>query len=69
MTASDQAKDVGFKSLVEVSRALGHNKNGHPLVSRQTLINWHRDKPALFDVVLKGVKVKTGLYTAPLSTG
>ena len=66
MSASSKAKDAGFKSLAEVSRALGHNKNGHPLVSRQTLINWHRDKPALFEAVLLGVKAKGS--TAPLST-
>lgn len=53
-TASAAAKKAGFKSLAQVSRMLGVNKNGHPMVSQQTLRNWHRDKPALFGIVIDG---------------
>ncbi len=54
MTASEQAKEAGLKSLAQVSRMMGVNKNGHPMVSQQTLRNWHRDKPELFKVVIAG---------------
>jgi hypothetical protein len=54
MTPSQQAKAAGLKSLSQVRDMLGTNKNGHPMVSLQTLINWHRDKPELFEVVLLG---------------
>jgi len=46
MTASEQAKEAGLKSLAEVTRLTG--------VSKETLSNWQRNKPKLFDVVLKG---------------
>lgn len=46
MTASEQAKAAGLKSLAEVSRLSG--------VSAQTLTNWHQHKPQLFEVVLLG---------------
>lgn len=46
MTPSQQAKTAGLKSLSQVSELSG--------VSVQTLINWHRDKPRLFDIVLLG---------------
>jgi hypothetical protein len=49
MTASQQAKAAGIKSLKQVSEATG--------ASAQTLINWHKHKPKLFAVVLLGVKV------------
>ena len=57
MTPSQQAKSMGFKSLTQVRDHLKLNKNGHPLVSLNTLTNWHRDKPELFRIVLLGVKV------------
>lgn len=46
MTPSQQAKAAGLKSLAELSRVSG--------VSEQTLINWHRDKPVLFNLVCLG---------------
>lgn len=46
MTASQQAKDAGLKNLLQVQQLTGQ--------SAQTLINWHRDKPALFQIVLLG---------------
>ena len=46
MTASEQAKAAGLKSLAEVTRLTG--------VSKETLTNWQRNKPKLFAVVLKG---------------
>jgi hypothetical protein len=49
MTASQQAKAAGLKSLKQVSELTG--------ASAQTLINWHKHKPKLFAVVLLGVKV------------
>ncbi len=46
MTPSQQCKQAGLSSLAEVSNLTG--------VSVQTLINWHRDKPKLFEVVING---------------
>lgn len=46
MTASEQAKAAGLKSLAEVERMSG--------VSFQTLNNWHKSKPQLFAVVVAG---------------
>lgn len=46
LTAAQQAKSVGLKSLSQVSKITG--------VSRQTLENWHQNKPQLFAVVLAG---------------
>ena len=46
MTASKQAKELGLKSLTQVSELTGQ--------SLQTLTNWFNDKPKLFNVVLIG---------------
>lgn len=46
MTASQQAKEAGLPSLLEVSRMTG--------VSFQTLNNWYNNKPKLFAVVVEG---------------
>lgn len=46
MTASQQAKAAGLKSLLQVQKLTKQ--------SAQTLINWHRDKPELFRVVIAG---------------
>lgn len=46
MTPSQQAKEAGLKSLSQVSEMTGQ--------SRQTLVNWHNNKPELFAVVLAG---------------
>ncbi len=61
MTASQKAKKAGLSSLKQVRDMLGTNKNGHPMVSTQTLNNWHNNKPELFEVVLIGCAVKAGL--------
>ena len=47
MTPSQQCKVAGLKSLAELVKISE--------VSEQTLINWHRDKPKLFELVLAGV--------------
>jgi len=49
MTPSEQCKQAGLKSLAELAKISG--------VSVQTLINWHRDKPALFAVAVAGAVV------------
>jgi len=54
MTPSQQAKAAGLKSLSQVRDMLGTNKNGHPMVSLQTLSNWHKHKPELFKAVIAG---------------
>lgn len=54
MTPSQSAKAAGLKSLSQVRDMLGTNKNGHPMVSLQTLTNWHKNKPLLFEVVIAG---------------
>lgn len=46
MTPSEQCKAAGLKSLAELVRISG--------VSEQTLINWHKNKPKLFAVVVAG---------------
>ena len=46
MTPSQQAKAAGLKSLAVVTRITG--------VSKSTLFDWHKNKPRLFAVVLKG---------------
>jgi hypothetical protein len=48
MTPSQQAKETGLKSLSQVSELTG--------VSLQTLTNWHKHKPLLFNVVCMGCK-------------
>lgn len=49
MTPSVQCKEAGIKSLAELAKISG--------VSVQTLINWHKDKPALFETVVAGAVV------------
>lgn len=46
MKPSEKVKSAGLSSLAEVSRMTGQ--------SVQTLGNWYKDKPDLFDVVLSG---------------
>ena len=46
ITPSEQCKAAGLKSLAELSKISE--------VSVQTLINWHRDKQRLFEVLLAG---------------
>ena len=55
MTPSKQAKELGLKSLTQVSELSGQ--------SLQTLTNWFNDKPELFEVVLLGCVVKSSLAT------
>ncbi len=46
MKPSAQCKAAGLDSLAQLARITR--------VSEQTLINWHRDKPVLFKVVVAG---------------
>lgn len=46
MSASEDAKKHGLKSLIDVSKLTG--------VSNQTLNNWYNHKPKLFAVVIAG---------------
>jgi hypothetical protein len=46
MTPSEQCKAAGLSGLAELVRITGESK--------QTLINWHRNKPQLFKVVISG---------------
>jgi hypothetical protein len=50
MSASQQAKQAGLKSLAEVSRLTGQSK--------ETLSNWYKFKPLLFSITLLGCKAK-----------
>jgi len=52
MAPAQQAKSAGLKSLSQVSRITG--------VSLNTLANWHKDKPKLFKIVLKGCVAHIG---------
>lgn len=59
LTPSEQAKEAGLKSLLQVQQLTGQ--------SAQTLTNWHRDKPELFKIVILGcvaiLKKHTGKRT------
>lgn len=46
MTASEQAKAAGLKSLKQVSDMVKK--------PRETLYNWHRYNPDLFNIVIAG---------------
>mgnify|MGYP001309640552 CR=1 FL=1 len=46
MKPSEKAKAAGLKSLAELAEISGE--------SVQTLNNWHKHKPRLFNLVLKG---------------
>lgn len=60
-TPSKDCKLAGLKSLVELSQI-----TGKPV---QTLINWHRDDPVLFNVVLTGaVAIKNKAAASDLAT-
>ena len=48
MKPSEQCKEAGLKSLVQLSQITGE--------SQQTLINWHKNKPRLFAVVVAGAQ-------------
>ena len=50
LTPAQEAKAAGLKNLSHVAELTGQ--------SLQTLINWHRSKPELFEVVLLGCKAK-----------
>jgi hypothetical protein len=50
MTAAEQAKKEGLKSLSQVAKMTGQ--------SLQTLGNWAKNKPDLFRIVLKGCKAE-----------
>ena len=49
ITPSMQAKAAGHNSLAALSRSVD--------VSVQTLINWHRNKPKLFNAVCRGAVI------------
>jgi len=53
-TASKAAKEAGLKNLSQVSEMTGQ--------SLQTLTNWFKNKPELFEVVLIGCKSKNSQY-------
>lgn len=51
MTASEQAKAAGFKSLIEVAELIDK--------TTATLCNWFNDNPVLFNSVIIGLaKIK-----------
>ena len=50
MTASEQCKAAGLKSLAELAAMVRKPP--------QTLRNWHRDSPELFAVVVAGAVIK-----------
>lgn len=49
--ASQRAKQLGCESLTQVSNTTKQ--------SLQTLGNWHKNKPELFEIVVLGVVAKT----------
>ncbi len=54
MTPAQQAKAAGLKELSEIVKMIGFKPNGRPITSLQTLDNWHKDKPILFEMVVAG---------------
>jgi len=50
MKPSERAKALGLRNLTHVCEMTGQ--------SMQTLINWEKNKPELFDVVLAGCAIK-----------
>ena len=54
MKPSEQCKEAGLKSLAELVEISG--------VSEQTLINWHKNKPDLFAVVIAGAQAMKETY-------
>ena len=54
LTPSQQAKEAGLKNLLQVQQLTGQ--------SAQTLINWHRDKPELFKIVIIGCAASLQTY-------
>lgn len=50
MKTSEKAKTAGLKNLAELAEITGR--------STQTLRNWDKDNPELFEVVLKGAVEK-----------
>lgn len=61
MTPSEQAKILGLDSLAELVRL--------SMVSEQTLINWHKNKPRLFECVCLGAvafKKQGSLTSSPV---
>lgn len=50
MKPSERCKAAGLKSLAELSEICGE--------SVQTLNNWHKNKPRVFDLVLLGAVAK-----------
>jgi hypothetical protein len=58
MTAAKAAKSAGLKNLAEVAKLTG--------VDRQTLHNWSKDKPLLFNIVLKGCVAEIDRLPSPL---
>lgn len=53
MSASKEARKLGFKSLVEVVQICGK--------SQQTLCNWYKTQPDFFEIVLYGCYVQNRL--------
>ena len=51
VTPSEQCRAAGLASLAELSRISGE--------SVQTLINWHKNKPTLFALVISGAVVSS----------
>lgn len=48
MTPSNQCKEAGLNSLAELTRISS--------VPKQTLIDWHKNKPTVFSCILAGAK-------------
>jgi len=61
MTPAQQAKAAGLKSLTQIVEFHGLKENGQPLLSLNTLTNWHRDKPELFKTTIIGTAYQLGL--------
>ena len=58
MKPSEQVKMAGLKSLTEMAEAAG--------MSRETLINWHKERPEVFRLLLLGIVVDKGLINTPV---
>jgi len=60
-TASQLAKAKGLTGLKQIIELHGYKPNGQPVLSGQTLDNWYKRKPEIFETVLVGCVARLGI--------
>ena len=54
MTAAQEAKSYGLKSLTQASELTGW--------TTKALNDWHKSNPKLFRIIMQGLAIELGLY-------